>query len=203
MFWWGTLAIEITLALVFEVGNWKRALGCLFVCHTFWVQVHWESSSSPANKHNEGAHHPNNSGLYDQHKQIQVPPPMEFNSVSNDITGKQDWLSDMLAWEQPYGGIYYEVNTYPKAVEDLIKLEGTLGGLTYTLHPEANNTFLLHTLLSNTSTTINPTSLPKDLKLKYTKPWGYPEWGWPMGIIITLVRKLSLSSKLRGRTFYL
>ena len=35
MFWWGTLAIEITLALVLEVGNGKRALGCLFVWHIF------------------------------------------------------------------------------------------------------------------------------------------------------------------------
>ena len=37
-------------------------------------------------------------------KQIQVPPPMEFNSVSNVKIGIQDGLLGMLAREQPYRG---------------------------------------------------------------------------------------------------
>ena len=44
----------------------------------------------------------------------------------------------------------------PQATEGLIKLEGTLGGFTYTLHTEVNNTVVIHTLLSSTSTTSNP-----------------------------------------------
>ena len=88
MFCWGTLAIEITLILVLVKSGMGRGPEVAYLCGV----------SSDSRYIGSPHHQLTNTvrGLitliiaFMTNKQIQVPPPMEFNSVSTVKIGIQD-----------------------------------------------------------------------------------------------------------------